>query len=136
MKLPQLQGSLPASGFYLYAACDEYYFDQYAESFVTSARMNSGHPVHLHVFNPRPDQVNRFQSLDGVSMSFEHVNENLFDAAAQRWQSQDLDDVQQTQLARTRQAMAKGHDRDIRQRMLRTYYACARFWRLQELGRN
>lgn len=133
MKLPQLQGSSPPSGFYLYAACDEHYFDQYATSFVTSTRANAGCSVHLHVFNPRPDQIDRFGVVDGVSISFEHISEHQFDAAAQRWQSQDLDAVQQTQLARTRQAMIKGHDRDIQQRMLRTYYACARFWRLQEL---
>lgn len=134
MELPQLQGSSPPSCFYLYAACDEHYFDQYAESFVNSVRANAGCPVHLHVFNPRPDQIPRFDARDKVSISFEHVGEHLFDAAAQRWQDQDLDAVEQTRLARTRQAMIKGHDRDIQQRMLRTYYACARFWRLQELG--
>jgi hypothetical protein len=136
MRLPELLGTFPPNQFFIYAACDEQYFDQFAWSFINSIKANNNDHIHIHIFNPRSDQLSASEKIPGLSISHEYVPEDMFTAAADRWQRDDLDEIEKQQLFRTHQAMIKGQDRDIRQRMQRTYYACARFIRLAELAQG
>lgn len=135
MILPAMQGSAPSADFFIYAACDAGYFDEFGREFVNSARTNTGQHVHLHLFNPRADQL-ELCAKQGVSVSYESVPANLFDAAAEKWSRTPTDDLRRSQLERTRNAMSKGNDQNLHHRMQKTYYACSRFIRLAELAQG
>jgi hypothetical protein len=132
MILPKMHGSAPDADFFIYSACDQSYFDQFARELINSIRTNSPDHLHLHIFNPRQDQLDYCAEQTGVTVTYEYVTPDLFDAAAAQWGTVS-DPVRRSQLERTRNAMKKGQDVDLHHRMQKTYYACARFVRLAEL---
>jgi hypothetical protein len=132
MMLPELHGKLTAKDFFIYAACDQNYFDQFAKSLVNSIKANSTDSIHLHIFNPRQDQLD-FCREKIVSVSYEYVDESLFKHSADKWSSTTLSPLQLDQRRRTYTAMSKSDDKSLQERMLKTYYACARFIRLSQL---
>jgi hypothetical protein len=127
MDLPSVSGQHPATDFYIYSACDSLYFDQFAVPFFRSAQQNADLPVHLHIFNPRQDQLETC-ARNGVSVTWEDVSADQFTAAASK-----LSNTGGEPLRRTQVAMHKGGDADITERVIKTYYACARFVRLNEM---
>jgi hypothetical protein len=132
MQIPQLNGKLSYSDFFIFAACDEHYFDDFAPALINSIKFNTDHKIHLHVFNPRQDQLD-FCSQNRVSVSFESVPLELFGEAASKWNIEYADEPLKSQKLRTLTAMTKGKDINIQDRMRKTYYACSRFIRLQQL---
>jgi len=132
MMIPELHGKLTAKDFFIYAACDQIYFDQFAKSLINSIKANSSDSIHLHIFNPREDQLNFCKKKD-VSVSYEYVDDTMFNCAAEKWGSENLSPLQLNQLKRTQSAMTKGNDKSLQERMQKTYYACARFIRLSQL---
>jgi hypothetical protein len=132
MHLPPLQGNLTQSGYYIYTACDTNYFDSFGETLINSVRANTSLGLHVHLFNPTDTQLECCHQQQ-VSVTHETVNATMFDTAAKKWNSGNLSDLEKNYLDRTLNAMTKGHDRDILERMQKTYYACARFVRLAEL---
>lgn len=133
MILPQMHGTAPNADFFIYSACDQIYFDQFARELINSISANSPDHLHLHIFNPRQDQLDYCAAQPQLTVTHEHVAADLFDLAAARWNTV-TDSLGKSQLERTRNAMKKGQDRDLHQRMQKTYYACARFVRLAELA--
>ena len=127
MNLPLVCGQHPATTFYIYSACDSDYFDQFAVPFFRSAQINAGVPVHLHIFNPRQDQL-ALCAKHGVSTTWEEIKQEQFVDAAQL-----LLETAGEPLRRTQVAMSKGGDTELVQRILKTYYACARFIRLADI---
>jgi hypothetical protein len=93
MKLPELHGKLSHKEFFIYAAADEKYFDLFALPIINSIRKNTSHNFHIHIFNPRDDQIKICQDQD-ISYSYEYISQFLNE---------------------------------------KTYYACARFIRLNQL---
>jgi hypothetical protein len=132
MNLPPLQGNLAQSGYYIYTACDTDYFNSFGEVLINSVQANTDLGIHLHLFNPTDDQLS-FCVNRRVSVSHETVTPDMFTIAAARWNSHTLSDVEKTYLDRTLNAMSKGRDRNLLERMQKTYYACARFIRLAQL---
>jgi hypothetical protein len=101
MIIPELYGSLATNNFFIYTAADEKYFDNFALPIIKSIKQNTDHSLHLHIFNPRQDQIDLCQQ-ESISYSFERVS---FDTAVQEINK-------------------------------KTYYACARFIRLNQLIEN
>jgi len=132
MKLPPLQGICDQKHFFIYAACDQTYFDEFAPAFVNSIRANTHINIHIHIFNPRPDQLN-FCQQHKVSVTWEYVPLDLFVTATARWQQVPKNEPELSRYNRTLTAMSKGSDIEIIQRLQKTYFACARFIRLAEL---
>jgi len=132
MMLPELHGKLDVKNFFIYAACDQDYFDQFAKSLVNSIKANSVDSIHLHIFNPRQDQLD-FCKEKSVSVSYEYVDASLFKNSAEKWSSNNLTPIELEQLRRTHSAMSKSDDKSLQERMQKTYYACARFIRLSQL---
>lgn len=132
MILPELYGKLNAKDFFIYAACDQDYFDQFAKSLITSIKVNSSDAIHLHIFNPRADQL-QFCTENSVSVTYEYVLEDYFKSAANKWSNTNLTPLQLDQKRRTETAMTKGNDKSLLERIQKTYYACARFIRLSQL---
>jgi len=133
MILPPTHGNPPLTDKFIYTACDVHYFDEFAKVLVNSARAHTSIPVHLHIFNPRPDQLCWAESQPNLSVTFEHVDIDEFSAAAGRLSAVTDSPVLEDQLRRTQNAMTKGNDRNILERMQKTYFACARFVRLQQI---
>ena len=133
MQLPQLQGTCDQSGFFIYTACDTDYFDQFGQGIVRSIQQNSDAGIHLHLYNPRSDQLEFCQNQPRVSVTYETVSADLFNTAAHRWATEPVTEPQASQYRRTVNAMGKGNDTSIHHRMQKTYYACARFVRLAEI---
>jgi hypothetical protein len=132
MQLPQLQGNITCQNFFIYTACDSVYFDEFAKYLINSIKKNTKNEIHVHIFNPTEFNLN-FCKTNKISFSYEYVPINLFDRSAERWKSISSDDLN---YQRTINAMSKGSDTSIIERMQKTYYACARFIRLNQLLRS
>jgi hypothetical protein len=93
---------------------------------------NAAANIHLHLFNPRTDQIEYCQQAQ-VSTTWEQVPDLLFDPATQRWDGILTSESAKLHYDRTANAMVKGGDITLQERIKKTYYACARFVRLAEL---
>lgn len=125
MILPPLQGTCNQQSFYIYAACDVNYFDEFGHEFISSIKRNTTAGIHIHLFNPRQEQI-EYCHAQNVSVTWEDAPLSLFEQAVNT-------QLESTQLNRTLNAMGKGKDNSIFERMQKTYYACTRFVRLQEV---
>ena len=173
MIMPPMHGELKANDFFVYAACDNIYFDMFGKALVNSVVKNTDAQLHLHIFNPRDNQLLLLEGYDQVSVSYEYVLPHVFNTAAEKWRQQPprykksnsiaLGEVPANESISTRlldsftsiftklqepnnleylryvatiKAIKRGADKDIRDRMKKTYYACARFIRLNDLVTN
>jgi hypothetical protein len=135
MIIPPLQGKLSCQNFFIYAACDQTYFDNFAKILINSIKANSSDDIHIHIFNPRQDQIEFCQSKN-ISISYEEVPLELFHTAAEKWAIVPTDSIRKNNYDRTLNSMIKGGDKTIIERIQKTYFACARFIRLAELLNN
>ncbi len=132
MIIPPLEGKLNHSDFFIYGACDEKYFDEFGKSLINSIQKNSNNNIHLHLFNPRQDQLDFCQNKN-VSYSYEHVSLELFQPAADKWSAMPTNSFDIERKKRILKSMEKGGDKTVVERIQKTYFACARFIRLGEL---
>ena len=132
MMLPPVQGSLSQEKFFIYAAADSVYFDAHARPLIRSVLANTPeYGVHIHIYDPRPDQIEFCQAHPGVSCTYEYLNDQDFDSVCKYWQTR-------TTYANERQAQMgkKGRTKgpeELKKLIKQTYYACARFIRLAEI---
>lgn len=133
MILPELHGKLQQTGMFVYSAFDNQYFDEFAEPLVNSVLQNTKQGLHLHIYNPREDQLASLENKKRISYTWEYTAPDLFDRATnlliERAKIPPLDD----ELRRSENAMGKSTDTHLRDRMQKTYYACARFIRMAQL---
>jgi hypothetical protein len=129
MKLPPLHGSCSHRDFFIYAACDSEYFDAFGKTFVQSTAANSDHLMHVHLYNPRLDQIAYCDGVKNLTYTYEYVTADLFTAAVQNLESTS----NTVHLERSLTAMRKSNDANLAVRIQKTYYACARFVRLWEM---
>jgi hypothetical protein len=129
MKMPMLHGSCTHRDFFIYTACDSKYFDDFGRTFVRSAQTNSNHLIHIHLYNPRDDQLDYCSSIKDLSVTYEYVPQTLFHTAAANLESAS----QLIHHERSVTAMKKSNDQSLAERLQKTYYACARFVRLWEM---
>ena len=132
MIITPLQGKLNHTDFFIYGACDEKYFDEFGRVLIKSIRQNSDNNIHLHLFNPRQDQLD-FCNENAVSVSYEHISLDMFQHAADKWQGKMTTPFDIERQKRIFKSMEKGGDRSVIERMQKTYFACARFIRLAEI---
>lgn len=124
MQIPQSQGQVIPNKFVVYTACDTDYFDQFAKIFCISVLTAAESPVHLHIYNPRGDQLDWCRA-NNVGVTWEYVEPTLFEKATANLLAQGGEGLRRSQVA-----MTKGNDTDVNHRIIKTYYACARFIRL------
>lgn len=135
MILPPLLGILDQHKFFIYSACDQTYFDEFGPALINSCLQNTQFGVHLHLYNPTPEQIAYCRAIDRVSITYEHAPIDLFDKAAEQWVTVPDNPELADRRRRIITAMGKGGDTSIQQRIQRTYFASARFIRLQQLIR-
>jgi hypothetical protein len=93
---------------------------------------HSDFDVHFHVFNPTPAQLDYLASHTRITHSHETVAPDSLARAAERWQTDPINELETSFRDRTLKAMSKGNDRSMLERMIKTYFACVRFVRLAE----
>ena len=135
MQLPPLQGNLVQDNFFIYAACDHDYFNEFGPALVNSVLKNTTFGVHLHLYNPTQEQIRYCRSIDRVSITYETVPLEAFGLAAKQWETVSTDPELADRRRRIITAMSKGKDTSIQQRIQRTYFASVRFIRLEQLIR-
>jgi hypothetical protein len=133
--MPPLQGILNQENFFIYVACDVEYFNDFGPTLINSVLRNTTFGIHVHLYNPTPEQIKYCRSIDRVSTTYEHVPIDMFDKAAEQWTTVSSDPELADRRRRIITAMGKGGDVNIQQRIQRTYFASARFIRLQQLIR-
>ena len=133
MQLPNIFGTCDQHNTFIYTACDHSYFDDFAKTLIHSIERNTDLGIHIHIFNPKPEQIQWCESRSEVSCTYEHIDSAQFDLAAQNWNRILTTETEKSFYQRTLTAMTKGKDRSIQERMMKTYFACARFIRLSEL---
>lgn len=126
MIIPSIQGEFNQNEFFIYSAADEKYFDEFVPALSNSVKQNTKHSLHLHLYNPRPDQI-EFCKNKKISFTFEEVDQNLFLTAAKKFEGNTLNKVLASQKLRTTTAMSKSNDQSIQERLQKTYFACSRF---------
>jgi hypothetical protein len=134
MNLPPLQGNLDQDRFFVFAAADTVYFDLHAKPLINSIMSHTPDlGIHIHIYNPRPDQIDYCRSRAGVTCTHETLDDTGFQRAADSWMSRTVfSNERQQQMFKKGQKLG----RDELLRLIRqTYYACGRFVRLAELLR-
>ena len=122
MILPPLQGILDQDKFFIYAACDVVYFNEFGPTLINSVLRNTKFGIHLHLYNPTQKQIQYCRSIDRVSITYEYAPLELFEPASQRWTIPPTDPDLTIKYNRTVNAMKKGKDRSILERMQKTYF--------------
>jgi len=132
MMLPPLQGSLSQDRFFIYAAADSVYFDLHARPLIKSVLANTPeYGVHIHIYDPRPEQIEFCNNHPGVSCTFEYTDDLAFDRVCSYWQTRtNLTNERQQQMAKKGRS---GGPVELKKLIKQTYYACMRFVRLAEL---
>jgi hypothetical protein len=137
MKLPDLQGNFTQSGFCLYAAADQKYFDEYGRALVNSVLRNTPHGIHLHIYDPTAEQLAWCNSHDRVSVTWEHLSRNQFDEALDFWCQLHLPEPYQgrkNKMLGIKSALPmEAGPEAVKVWLYKTYYACMRFVRLAEM---
>lgn len=133
MQLPQVFGSINQQSFFVYVACDQTYFDRFAKALVNSVLTNTTVGIHIHVFNPTDDTLLLYKNVSRVSMSYEYFNSAIFQNAVDFWSAKDNQEANPSKYYRITKSMRKRGDTDLLSCMVKTYYTCARFVRLEQL---
>lgn len=134
MIIPLLLGNLDQPAFFIYAAADANYFDHHARPLINSVLTNTPNTgIHIHIYDPRPDQLEFCRSRSGVSVSHETLDPVQFNKVTARWLKRtEFSNDRQRQMYKKGQTLgSEGLNLLVRQ----TYYACTRFIRLAELTR-
>jgi hypothetical protein len=134
MIIPPLLGNLDQPAFFIYAAADANYFDHHARPLINSVLANTPNiGIHIHIYDPRPDQLEFCRSQLGVSVSYETPDPVQFNKVTARWLKRaDFANDRQRQMYKKGKTLGSdGLNLLVRQ----TYYACTRFIRLAELIR-
>lgn len=137
MILPPLQGNLNQQDFFIYAAADSKYFDQYGRALINSVTRNTTYGVHMHLYNPTSEQIDYCNQLDRVSVTWETVTHKDMASTIKFWASSKLDEPYLSR--RNKMLGTKVVDKNlpikenVEQWLFKTYYACMRFVRLAEM---
>jgi hypothetical protein len=136
MQLPNILGTCDQDETFVYTACDLGYFDEFGSVLINSIRQNTDLGIHVHLFNPVKNQLKWCSAQQRVSCTYEYVEPAQFAASSQRWCNVPITEPEKSFHQRTLTAMTKGRDQSIQERMMKTYFACARFIRLAEIFSN
>jgi len=137
MQISPLQGKLDQANFFIYAAADADYFDCHGIPLINSVTRNTQHGIHLHLYNPRQDQLVFCQQHARVSVTWETVDQAQFQSAFDFWSPDVIPDPymgRKRKMLGLKQYELKGNNLEsLRTWLWKTYYACMRFVRMAEI---
>ena len=126
MEISSIHGHLQHDQFFIYAAGDCLYFDQYGKTLIESINRNTDYPIHLHLFDPRDDQV-QYCIDRGVSVTYEYISSRLFDRSLDAFRNDPF------KLQKLVSDCAKLGIDSYDQYISKVYYTCVRFIRLAQI---
>lgn len=127
-----MHGSLQQPGFFIYAAADTRYFDLYGRALINSVLRNTDHGVHIHIYDPAPQQLD-FCQRSRCSVTWEHLDPDQFSTAEAMWSRWDLPEPWASRKAKMLGLKQFKDNGDLSLWIRKTYYACMRFVRLAEM---
>lgn len=133
MKLPQIQGNLDQSGFFIYVAADSEYFDRFGPALINSVTRNTSFGVHVHLYNPTQAQLDFCKQNARTSHTWEQFGSDQFDSVVKFWTQPNLPEPYQSRRTKMMGMKQFADSQDITRWLFKTYYACMRFVRLAEL---
>lgn len=133
MILPTSYGEIPKKEQIFYLAADEHYFNMYAKTCIASIRENFDLCIHIHLYNPS-EESKKWCEGRKISYSYEFFDENLVSIAHGKF----LRPVYGSTLNQRQEKMIRSiaDKKDLKNKLVRTYYACTRFIRLSEMLKN
>lgn len=133
MNLPPIQGGLKQTGFFFYVAADSVYFDRFGRPLVNSIAKNSPHGIHVHLYDPTPQQIDYCQQHHRVSLTWEVLSPDQFDSALAFWGRHDLPEPYHGRRNKMLGLKQFTDCSNLASWIRKTYYACMRFVRLPEI---
>lgn len=133
MDLPPIQGQLDQTEFFLYAAADAGYFDRFGLPLINSIKRNSTYGLHLHLYNPRPDQILLCQSSHHVSVTWENLYQHQFESTLDFWSQPNIPEPYYSRRNKMLGLKQFTDCANLESWIYKTYYACMRFVRMAEL---
>lgn len=127
-----MQGSLHQPGFFIYAAADTRYFDLYGRALINSVLRNTDHGVHVHIYDPTPEQL-VFCQQPRCSVTWEYLEPQQFDTAIAFWSRWDLPEPWASRKNKMLGLKQFADNSNLPLWIRKTYYACMRFVRLAEM---
>ena len=127
-----MHGSLQQPGFFIYAAADTRYFDLYGRALINSVLRNTDHGVHIHIYDPTPQQL-VFCQRPRCSVTWEHLAPDQFATAEAMWSRWDLPEPWASRKAKMLGLKQFKDNSDLPLWIRKTYFACMRFVRLAEM---
>jgi len=130
MIVPTRLGNNPPSSPFIYTAGDSHYFELHGKPLINSILTNTNYPIHIHLYNPNKKQLEWLQQ-DRVTYSYEKISVMVFEDMVDDWLTRDYFDNH-----REKQMYDKGilYGREkLLDIIIKTYYACCRFIRLNEI---
>lgn len=130
MILPNIEGNFPNYDTTFFISADDNYFNLYGKSLINSIRQYFSYPIHFHLYNPS-ENTKKFCNTNNISFTYEMFNQSLVDQAFNIYKNP----IQDLEFSRRRSKMIKiGENIEkIHHELVRTYYACTRFIRLDQL---
>jgi len=130
MILPNIEGNFPNYDTIFFISADDNYFNLYGKILINSIRQHFSYPIHFHLYNPS-ENTKKFCNTNNISFTYEFFNQNLVDEAFNIYKNP----IQDLEFSRRRSKMIKiGENIEkIHYELVRTYYACTRFIRLDQL---
>jgi hypothetical protein len=113
----------------VYFAASADYFQQFGKALIRSVQANSSAGIKAHIYNPEPQDL-QWCDQHNVAYTCEHITLDQFRTAADQWRRADCDPAK---LHSINEAMRKGGQTQLEQRMMSTYCACQRFVKLAEI---
>jgi len=133
MNLPPIQGSLKQTGFFFYAAADSAYFDRFGRPLINSIERNSEYGIHVHLYDPTPDQLEFCALHPRVSVTWEMISNDQFASAMRFWSQHDLPEPYHGRRNKMLGLKQFSDSANLGSWIYKTYYACMRFVRLSEI---
>lgn len=130
MILPEIKFQKNNKDFFIYFAADEKYFDEYGKCLINSCLKNvPDYGIHSHLYNPTQNQID-FCVKRGVSLSYEYIEESLFEKVSVEILSEKNRDSIVSKIPYTKKRM---NLKESIYNIKRTYFACSRFIRLCQI---
>lgn len=132
MNLPAIQGTLEQKDFFFYVAADSVYFQRFGIALVNSIERNTGYGIHVHLYDPTPNDLDFCSKHTRVSYTWENLLPDQFDSTLAFWSRSDLPEPYLSRRNKMLGLKQFTDSADLSKWLRKTYFACMRFVRMAE----
>jgi hypothetical protein len=131
--MPTSYGEIPQKKEIFFLAADETYFNMYAKTCIVSIKYSFDIHIHIHLYNPSPE-TKKWCDDKKVSYSYEIFDPELVMIAYGKF----LRPVYGSKMNERQEKMIRtvSDKKILKDKLVKTYYACTRFIRLSEMLKN